>query len=138
MLAVENGVYPSSDAVLAKFRHQFSQINVVIKADFDVAVGSVQLKGVNPSALITRNDDGSISVVADPEAEACNVTAEEITPGKLYSAVLVPQDLSSFGLSVEIKNGSTILSGISNASLRPGYAYTITAQVSADQVSASI
>lgn len=138
MLAVESGVYPSSDAVLAKFRHQFSQINVVIKSDFDVAVEDVQIKGVRTVALISRNDDGSVSVVADESAELCDITAEEITAGKLYSAVLVPQDLSSFGLSVAVRNGSTILSGISNASLRPGYAYTITAQVSADQVSASI
>lgn len=138
MMAVEKGVYPSSDAVLAKFRHQFSQINVVITSDFDVAVDDVTIKGVNPTAVFSTAEDGSVVATADPDAALVDIKAEEITAGKLYSVVLVPQDLAQFGLSVSVKQGSTILSGISNASLKPGYSYTITAVVTVDQVTASI
>ncbi|MGN1219346.1 MAG: fimbrillin family protein [Candidatus Cryptobacteroides sp.] len=138
MLAVEKGVYPSSNAVLAKFHHQLSQINVVIKANFDVEIESVQIKNVIPTASLSFNEDGSLAVAVMKDASPVDITAEEITAGKLYSAVLVPQDLSSFGLCVKVKNGSTILSGISNASLKQGYAYTITATVTAEQVTAGI
>lgn len=138
MLAVEKKVYPSSNAVLAKFHHQLSQINVVIKADFDVEIESVQIKNVIPTADLSFNEDGSLAVSVRKDASPADITAEEITAGKLYSAVLVPQDLSSFGLSVKVKNGSTILSGISNASLKQGYTYTITATVTAEQITAGI
>ena len=138
MLAVEKGVYPSSNAVLAKFHHQLSQINVVIKADFDVDIESVQIKNVIPEANLTFREDGSLDVTADEDASKVDITAEEITAGKLYSAVLVPQDLSGFGLSIKVRNGNTIVSGINDASLKQGYAYTITATVTAEEVTAGI
>ena len=138
MLAVEKGVYPSSNAVLAKFHHQLSQINVVIKADFDVDIESVHIKNVIPEANLTFSEDGSLDVTADEDASKVDITAEEITAGKLYSAVLVPQDLSGFGLSIKVRNGNTIVSGINDASLKQGYAYTITATVTAEEVTAGI
>lgn len=138
MLAVEKGVYPSSNAVMAKFRHQFSQINVVIKAEFDAEIEDVQIKDVIATADLSFDAEGNLSVTADQNAGLSDIKAEEITPGKLYSAVVIPQDLSSFGLSVKVKNGNTILSGISNASLKPGYAYTITATVTAEEITTQI
>lgn len=138
LFAVEKGVYPSSNAVMAKFRHQFSQINLVIKSEFDAEIEEVKIKDIISTANLSLDTEGNLTVTADKSAGLSDIKAEVITPGKLYCAVVIPQDLSNFGLSVKVKNGSTILSGISNASLKPGYAYTITATVSAEEITTQI
>lgn len=138
MIAKESKVYPSSSPVLAKFRHQFSQLNISVKADFDVAVESVTVKNIVPTAVISTESDGSVSIAPKAGAQLADIVAEEIEPNKLYSAVVVPQSLENFGLAVSVKNGSTILSGIKDAVLKSGYSYTIVVTVTADQVTAAI
>lgn len=138
MTAVETKVYPTSAPVMTKFRHQFAQLNIVVNADFAVEVESIVLKNINPTATVSIDEAGVVTVAADPAAEKINIIPEAITPSKKYAAVVAPQDLADMGLSVKVKNGATVVSGVKEATLKAGYSYTLTVSVSADQVNAQI
>lgn len=136
MIATETEVYPSARPLMMKFRHQFSQLVVVLDNKAEAPVTGVTFKNINPVATISV-EGGEYSVAADATAEKADIKCEEIVANLKYAAVVVPQTLENLGVIVDVA-GVSLASGIAEAELRPGYSYTINVEVLSDMVNVSI
>ena len=138
MTAWADGVYPTASPVMMKFTHLLSQINIVVDNQASAGIDGITIKGINPTALLTKGQNGAVSAAADPDAAAADIKAEELTAGKNYCVIVVPQTFDKLGVAVDVTGGNTLLSGVEGAELKAGYSYTLTVTVSSDQVDAGL
>ncbi|MGM9752584.1 MAG: fimbrillin family protein [Candidatus Cryptobacteroides sp.] len=136
MFAFKENVFPQSDALLTVFRHQLSQIVIVLDNKAGAKVSDVVVKGVLPSVNVCTAPDGSLSLETDSSAAPVDIKAECLDPGKKYRVIIAPQKNS---LEVKIAvEGTVLLSGTEEADLLGGYSYSLGIEILPDMVNASI
>lgn len=138
MVATAENVYPTSAPVTMNFKHKFAQITINVKNTAGASLDAVKLSNIIPDAIITNDPEAGIVASVNPEGQPSTIKAEPIEAGKKYCAIVVPQTFESLEVSVSVKDGSTLASGIKGAELKPGFSYTISVEVLADQVKVSI
>ena len=136
MAAAKKGVYPQRAAVAMVFKHYLSQLVLNIKNDAGAEIEYVKFEGLKPSADIAVNGD-DITVSVKTEAEAAPITAECVTEGLKYRAIVVPQEVA-LQVKVKIKEGNVLVSDVPSSLIKQGYTYTVKAEVTPDNVKVSL
>jgi len=134
MTATKDGVYPRATAELMVFHHLFSQIVVNITNTAEVPVTGVIIKGLIPTANVSVEN----GAVVDATVAAADITAEPVSANKKYCAVVVPQEFTNIGLTLNLDGAAALITSVEGSELRPGYSYTINVTISPDQVNADI
>lgn len=137
MVATASQVYPAAEPVLMNFKHLLSQINIIVENKAGAELESVVLRNLLPTAKIV-NVDGVWTAEPDPSSTRVDIKAEAIQAGASYCVIVAPQSFDDLAVSIDVKGGSTLLSGVAGAELLPGYSYDLHLTVQADQVDASI
>lgn len=127
-------VTPSSTAVVLEFKHMLSKILLNVDNRSGSGLVSVKLAGSRLSAAV---DFSSLSVSADEEAPAEDITMQAVDAGTRYRAIVVPQTVA-FTLSVTTASGKTLEQKLASADLKAGGQYTIEATVIDDALSVTI
>ena len=121
------------------FHHKMAQLNVVFQTSetdgfspFDVFGGSFNLGGLIHEGTFNVTDgttETTGSEVADWDISGCKYTDASTT--RTYSLILLPQDLTSKALNVEVGIGGQTYSNSDaiNPNLQAGYTYTYTITV---------
>ena len=131
---VKTGVTPTSDAVTLNFRHLLSKILLNITNDSGSEITAVKLSGSKRTADV----DLSIpSAAVSAAAEAEDITAQTVSAGSQYRAIVVPQTVA-FTLSVTTEDGKTLEQDMASAELKAGSQYTMTARVTPDGLQVSV
>lgn len=140
IVAAKAGVRPSYSPELMAFRHQFAQIVVNIDNPAGIPVKGVTVRGLIPTAIITRNADATVTASVDAGASAVDIKAEQLAADAKFCAVVVPQSFASLGiiLDVNVEGAASIITGVGAAELKAGYSYPVNIKLEPGQVSASI
>lgn len=133
MTASKTGVKPQESPVAMIFKHQLSQIVLNVTNTADVQIDKFVLKGLIPTVNLSVAEDGAVVAEADASAAKVDITAECVTPGIKYRAIVVPQTMS-FGVSLIAANGNSVVQNFNDVTMKPGYSYSIDAEVRPDGV----
>lgn len=134
MGSTKSDVTPSYNAIAMVFKHQLTKILVNIDNTVDAELSSVVLKNSIPVATV---DLDNLSVEADATASAADITAQAVTQGSVYRAIVVPQTVS-FELVLTRSDGVVFSSSLASAELTAGGQYTVSAVLSADGLTVSL
>lgn len=101
LVAVANGVVPSSDPVSMTFHHLMSKIVIELTNNSDHKITSVLLGGSRPMADVDLLAQRAVVSAAAP---AVNIIPFPKQPGALYEAIVVPQQVA-FTLIISTDDG---------------------------------
>ncbi|MCQ2142919.1 MAG: fimbrillin family protein [Bacteroidales bacterium] len=136
MVAYKENVKPQAQGVTMQFKHYLSQILILVDNQAGATIDNITIKDLIPTAAIAK-EGSEITVSADETAEAADIIAEPIEAGLKYRAIIVPQT-APFGVVVQVKDGSTLVTGVTEVTLKPSYQYTINVTVLADEVKVAV
>lgn len=138
MVATKNDVYPSVNAVMMNFKHQFAQIVINVDNGVGAELENVTIKGLRPAANVSMDEAGVVTVAVDETVAAADILAEQVKAGEKFCAVVVPQTFSKIDVVLNVKGASAVLTSIDQAELKAGYSYNIALTISSDSVTAKI
>ena len=136
MLATKRDVRPQEDPVTMEFRHQLSQIVLLVDGDA-VTIDDVIFEGLFSTIDFNVDADGTVAAVTDESAGRIDIVSEPVVPGKRFRAIVVPQR-SSFGVRVKARSGGSVVERFTEVTMKPGYTYTVKAKVSAEGIAFSL
>ncbi len=134
MGATKSDVTPSANAISMVFKHQLTKILVNVDNTAEVEIASVVLKNSIPTATV---DLDNLSVAVDETASAAAITAQEVTAGSVYRAIVVPQTVA-FELVLTRSDGAQFSASLTSAELKAGGQYTVTATLTAEGLAITI
>ena len=135
MAASKTGVLPQREAVAMVFKHYLSQIVVNVTNSADAAIEYIAIKNLVPTAEIAVEGD-DITVTA-AEGDAAVIKAECLKANQKYRAVVVPQT-KALAVEIKVDGGNVLVTSIIESELKQGFTYTVNAEVTPDNVNASI
>lgn len=127
--ASKPGVAPGASPVGVTFKHLLSKINVNVTNESSADVTSVILRGSVPRAGV---DLQALAAAVDRTLPAADITAQPVTAGALYRAIVVPQQVA-LTVIVATSNGKSLAQTLAMATLRQGAQYKVDVTVSAEQ-----
>lgn len=137
MTASKTGVQPQEAPVTMVFRHQLSQVVVNVTLKGGAALEKVVFKGLASTVKLSQDAEGNVTAAVDETAGKIDIVAEKNADGTRFRAIVVPQT-TSFAVSVVSSNGGSLVEKFTEVGMKPGYTYTINAEVHADGIRFSL
>lgn len=128
--ASKSGVLPSTNAIVMNFKHILTKLVINVENDTQSTISSVILKGSIPTATL---DLAALSVTADENATATDITAQVVTANKTYRAIVIPQ-MVAFTLEVATADGKTLSQRLTSTTLAQGGQYSVNVRVLPDDI----
>lgn len=128
--ASKSDVLPSTNAIVMNFKHILTKLVINIENDTQSNISSVVLKGSVPTATL---DLPALSVTADENATATDITAQVVKANETYRAIVIPQTVA-FTLEVTTADGKTLSQKLTSTTLAQGGQYSVNARVLPDNI----
>lgn len=128
--ASKSGVLPSTNAIVMNFKHILTKLVINVENDTQSNISSVVLKGSVPTATL---DLAALSVTADGNATATDITAQVVKANETYRAIVIPQTVA-FTLEVTTADGKTLSQRLTSTTLAQGGQYSVNVRVLPDDI----
>lgn len=128
--ASKSGVLPSTNAIVMNFKHMLTKLVINVENDTQSNISSVVLKGSVPTATL---DLAALSVTADENATATDITAQVVKANETYRAIVIPQTVA-FTLEVATADGKTLSQRLTSTTLAQGGQYSVNVRVLPDDI----
>lgn len=128
--ASKSGVLPSANAIVMNFKHILTKLVINIENETQSNISSVILKGSVPTATL---DLTALSVTADENATAADITAQAVAANETYRAIVIPQTVA-FTLEVATADGKTLSQKLTSTTLAQGGQYSVNVRVLPDDI----
>lgn len=128
--ASKSGVLPSTNAIVMNFKHILTKLVINVENETQSNISSVVLKGSVPTATL---DLAALSVTADENATATDITAQAVTANETYRAIVIPQTVA-FTLEVATADGKTLSQRLTSTTLAQGGQYSVNVRVLTDDI----
>lgn len=127
-------VTPSATAVTVNFRHLLTKILLNITNDSGSEITAVKLSGSKLTADVNLD---ALTVSVSDAAEAEDITAQTVSAGSQYRAIVIPQTVA-FRLSVTTADGKTLGQDLASTELKSGGQYTMTARITQEGLKVTV
>ena len=130
MAASKSDILPTTSVISMNFKHMFTKLLINVTKEVEANISSIALKGSIPTATL---DLAALTVTADANVTATNITAQAVEANKTYRAIIVPQTVA-LTLEVLTSDGKTLSQKLTSATLAQGGQYRVNVRVLADDI----
>ena len=125
LAANKTNVVPSTNAVTMVFKHMFTKLLLNVENECGSDISSIVLQGSVPTADI---DYSTLTVTANANAAATDITTQQVTANEVYRAIIVPQEVA-FNVVVTTVDGKTLEQKLISTTLAQGGQYSVSIRV---------
>ena len=130
MAASKSDILPTTSVISMNFKHMFTKLLINVTKEVEANISSIALKGSIPTATL---DLAALTVTADANVTATNITAQAVEANKTYRAIIVPQTVA-LTLEVVTSDGKTLSQNLTSATLAQGGQYSVNIRVLPDDI----
>lgn len=130
MAASKSDILPTTSVISMNFKHMFTKLLINVTKEVEANISSIALKGSIPTATL---DLAALTVTADANVTATNITAQVVEANKTYRAIIVPQTVA-LTLEVVTSDGKTLSQKLTSATLAQGGQYSVNIRVLPDDI----
>ena len=130
MAASNKDVLPTVNTITMNFKHLLTKLVINVTKEVEANITSIALKGSIPSATL---DLAALTVTADANVAATNITAQVVETNKTYRALIVPQTVA-LTLEVATSDGKTLSQKLTSTTLAQGGQYSVNIRVLPDDI----
>ena len=112
------------------FKHLLTKLVINVTKEVEANITSIALKGSIPTATL---DLAALTVTADANVAATNITAQVVEANKTYRALIVPQTVA-LTLEVATSDGKTLSQKLTSTTLAQGGQYSVNIRVLPDDI----
>ena len=130
MAASNKDVLPTVNTITMNFKHLLTKLVINVTKEVEANITSIALKGSIPAATL---DLAALTVTADANVAATNITAQVVEANKTYRALIVPQTVA-LTLEVATSDGKTLSQKLTSTTLAQGGQYSVNIRVLPDDI----
>lgn len=130
MAASNKDVLPTVNTITMNFKHLLTKLVINVTKEVEANITSIALKGSIPTATL---DLAALTVTADVNVAATNITAQAVETNKTYRALIVPQTVA-LTLEVATSDGKTLSQKLTSTTLAQGGQYSVNIRVLPDDI----
>ena len=130
MAASNKDVLPTANTITMNFKHLLTKLVINVTKEVEANITSIALKGSIPTATL---DLAALTVTADANVAATNITAQVVEANKTYRALIVPQTVA-LTLEVATSDGKTLSQKLTSTTLAQGGQYSVNIRVLPDDI----
>ena len=130
MAASNKDVLPTVNTITMNFKHLLTKLVINVTKEVEANITSIALKGSIPTATL---DLAALTVTADANVAATNITAQVVETNKTYRALIVPQTVA-LTLEVATSDGKTLSQKLTSTTLAQGGQYSVNIRVLPDDI----
>lgn len=130
MAASNKDVLPTVNTITMNFKHLLTKLVINVTKEVEANITSIALKGSIPTATL---DLAALTVTADANVAATNITAQVVEANKTYRALIVPQTVA-LTLEVATSDGKTLSQKLTSTTLAQGGQYSVNIRVLPDDI----
>ena len=130
MAASNKDVLPTVNTITMYFKHLLTKLVINVTKEVEANITSIALKGSIPTATL---DLAALTVTADANVAATNITAQVVEANKTYRALIVPQTVA-LTLEVATSDGKTLSQKLTSTTLAQGGQYSVNIRVLPDDI----
>ena len=130
MAASNKDVLPTVNTITMNFKHLLTKLVINVTKEVEANITSIALKGSIPTATL---DLAALTVTADANVAATNITAQVVEANKTYCALIVPQTVA-LTLEVATSDGKTLSQKLTSTTLAQGGQYSVNIRVLPDDI----
>ena len=130
MAASNKDVLPTVNTITMNFKHLLTKLVINVTKEVEANITSMALKGSIPTATL---DLAALTVTADANVAATNITAQVVEANKTYRALIVPQTVA-LTLEVATSDGKTLSQKLTSTTLAQGGQYSVNIRVLPDDI----
>lgn len=130
MAASNKDVLPTVNTITMNFKHLLTKLVINVTKEVEANITSIALKGSIPTATL---DLAALTVTADANVAATNITAQVVEANKTYRALIVPQTVA-LTLEVATSDGKTLSQKLTSTTLAQGEQYSVNIRVLPDDI----
>lgn len=130
MAASNKDVLPTVNTITMNFKHLLTKLVINVTKEVEANITSIALKGSIPTATL---DLAALTVTADVNVAATNITAQAVETNKTYRALIVPQTVA-LTLEVATSDGKTLSQKLTSTTLAQGGQYSVNICVLPDDI----
>ena len=130
MAASNKDVLPTVNTITMNFKHLLTKLVINVTKEVEANITSIALKGSIPTATL---DLAALTVTADANVAATNITAQGVETNKPYRALIVPQTVA-LTLEVATSDGKTLSQKLTSTTLAQGGQYSVNIRVLPDDI----
>lgn len=130
MAASNKDVLPTVNTITMNFKHLLTKLVINVTKEIEANITSIALKGSIPTATL---DLAALTVTADANVAATNITAQVVEANKTYRALIVPQTVA-LTLEVATSDGKTLSQKLTSTTLAQGGQYSVNIRVLPDDI----
>lgn len=130
MAASNKDVLPTANTITMNFKHLLTKLVINVTKEVEANITSIALKGSIPTATL---DLAALTVTADANVAATNITAQVVETNKTYRALIVPQTVA-LTLEVATSDGKTLSQKLTSTTLAQGGQYSVNIRVLPDDI----
>ena len=130
MAASNKDVLPTVNTITMNFKHLLTKLVINVTKEVEANITSIALKGSIPTATL---DLAALTVTADANVAATNITAQVVETNKTYRALIIPQTVA-LTLEVATSDGKTLSQKLTSTTLAQGGQYSVNIRVLPDDI----
>lgn len=130
MAASNKDVLPTANTITMNFKHLLTKLVINVTKEVEANITSIALKGSIPTATL---DLAALTVTADANVAATNITAQVVEANKTYRALIVPQTVA-LTLEVATSDDKTLSQKLTSTTLAQGGQYSVNIRVLPDDI----
>ena len=130
MAASNKDVLPTVNTITMNFKHLLTKLVINVTKEVEANITSIALKGSIPTATL---DLAALTVTADANVAATNITAQVVEANKTYRALIVPQTVA-LTLEVATSDGKTLSQKLTSTTLAQGGQHSVNIRVLPDDI----
>lgn len=130
MAASNKDVLPTANTITMNFKHLLTKLVINVTKEVEANITSIALKGSIPTATL---DLAALTVTADANVAATNITAQVVEANKTYRALIVSQTVA-LTLEVATSDGKTLSQKLTSTTLAQGGQYSVNIRVLPDDI----
>lgn len=130
MAASKSEVVPSANSISMPFRHMFTKLVINVTNETGLEISSVVLQGSIPTANLNLE---ALSVTADANTPAANITAQQVEANKTYRAIIIPQTVT-LTLAVTTSDNKILTQKLVSTTLVQSGQYSVNVRVLPDDI----
>ena len=130
MAASNKDVLPTVNTITMNFKHLLTKLVINVTKEVEANITSIALKGSIPTATL---DLAALTVTADANVAATNITAQVVETNKTYRTLIVPQTVA-LTLEVATSDGKTLSQKLTSTTLAQGGQYSVNIRVLPDDI----
>ena len=130
MAASNKDVLPTVNTITMNFKHLLTKLVINVTKEVEANITSIALKGSIPTATL---DLAALTVTADANVAATNITAQAVETNKTYRALIIPQTVA-LTLEVATSDGKTLSQKLTSTTLAQGGQYSVNIRVLPDDI----